>query len=72
VAYPEGMTPKVVLCVVIGHRWLVDEASEEVEPVLCCVRCGRKQLAPNATGFDARIAAQTKADRWIGPTGGRR
>ena len=67
------MTPKVILCVLTGHRWRVDEASEDVEPVLLCGRCGRKEIAPNATGFlDARIASETKADRWVGPMGGRR
>jgi hypothetical protein len=47
-------------CAVLGHKWRVDE-STEIEPVLCCERCGRKQLAPNATGFGVRTDVKARA-----------
>jgi hypothetical protein len=65
------MQLKAIVCAVVGHRWHVDELSQEFEPVFRCARCGSTQLAPNATGFDGRVAAQTKGDRWVGPTGRR-
>jgi hypothetical protein len=49
-----------LLCAVIGHKWRVDE-STGIEPVLCCTRCGRKQLAPNATGFGVRTKVKGDA-----------
>ena len=50
-----------LLCAVVGHKWHVDEASTEIEPVLRCGRCGRKQLAPNATGFGVRTDVKARA-----------
>jgi hypothetical protein len=61
----------VVLCAVIGHRWHVDE-STEIEPVLCCDRCGRTQLAPTGSAFGNRVNVKAGADRAVGPFGGRR
>jgi hypothetical protein len=59
----------VVLCAVIGHRWRVDETSTEPEAVICCGRCGRRQLAPEASAFERRIEAEAGADRKVGPFG---
>jgi len=61
----------VILCAVIGHRWRVDEASTDPEAVICCKRCGRRQLAPEGTAFSRRLDAETKRDRSVGPFGGR-
>ena len=62
----------VLLCAVAGHRWRVDETAAEVEPVICCDRCGARQLAPDGTPFGRRLDAETRADRALGPFGGRR
>jgi hypothetical protein len=62
----------VVLCAVVGHRWRIDETSTEPEAVMCCLRCGRRQLTPEGSAFDRRIAAKTGADRAVGTFGGRR
>jgi hypothetical protein len=59
----------VVLCAVTGHRWHVDEASTEVEPVLRCDRCRARQLAPSGSAFDRRLAAKAGRDRVLGPGG---
>jgi hypothetical protein len=59
--------PGVVLCAVIGHRWHVDESSTEPDPVICCDRCGRRQLAQTTSAFNRRIAAKTGNDRAVGP-----
>jgi len=67
------MVAGILICAVAGHKWHVDESSDtSTEVVLECGRCGRKQLAPNGTGFDARLNAQTGADRAVGPFRGRR
>ena len=50
-----------LLCAVAGHRWHMVESSTEVEPVLECSRCGRRQLAPNATGFGIRTKVRGDA-----------
>jgi hypothetical protein len=51
----------VVICAVIGHAWHVDETSSDSEAVLCCSRCHRRQLAPNATGFGVRTDVKARA-----------
>jgi hypothetical protein len=60
----------VILCSVAGHRWQVDETSTEPEAVICCTRCGARQLAPAGSAFDRRIEARTGADRTVGPFDG--
>jgi hypothetical protein len=62
----------VVLCSVVGHRWRVDETTTGPEIVICCPRCGARQLAPAGSAFDRRIEAETGADRAVGPFGGGR
>jgi hypothetical protein len=52
-----------VLCAVVGHRWHVDETSTDSEAVLRCERCHRRELAPGGTPFNARLDAQTRANR---------
>ena len=66
------MKPGVILCAVLGHRWHVDETSTEVEAVICCDRCGAKQLAPDGTVFGRRVSAEATRDRALGPFGGGR
>jgi hypothetical protein len=66
------MRAGVILCAVIGHRWHVDETSTEVEPVIRCDRCGATEIAPDSTAFGRRLEAETRADRALGPFGGRR
>jgi hypothetical protein len=66
------MRPGVLLCAIVGHRWRIDEASTEPEALMFCPRCGRRQLPPDGTAFDRRIAAKTGADRAVGPFGGGR
>ena len=62
-----------LICVVVGHKWHVDESTEtSTEVVLACGRCGRKQLAPTGSAFDNRVNVKTGADRSVGPFGGRR
>jgi hypothetical protein len=51
----------VVICAVIGHKWHTVESDVEVEPVLECSRCGRQQLAPNATGIGVRTKVRGDA-----------
>ena len=55
------MRAGAVLCAVVGHRWHTVADADEVEPVLECGRCGRKQLAPNATGFGVRTDVKASA-----------
>jgi hypothetical protein len=66
------MKPGVILCAIVGHRWHVDETSADVEPVICCDRCGAREIAPDSTAFGRRVDAETKRDRALGPFGGRR
>ena len=61
-----------LLCAIVGHKWRVDEDSTEVEPVLCCARCGRKTLVPSGSAFSNRVDAETARDRAVGPLGRRR
>jgi hypothetical protein len=70
--YTARMRLGVVLCAVIGHRWRIDETSTGPEPVMCCLRCGRRELPPEGSAFNRRIEAKTGADRAVGPFGGRR
>jgi hypothetical protein len=65
-----GMVAGSLICALLGHKWRVDE-STEVEPVLCCERCGRKTLAPAGSAFENRVGAETARDRALGPTGRR-
>lgn len=55
-----------LLCAVLGHKWHVDE-STEIEPVLCCDRCGRKQLAPAGSAYGNRVKAKAARDSALGP-----
>lgn len=64
------MVAGFLICALLGHKWRVDE-STEVEPVLCCDRCGRKTLAPAGSAFGNRVGAETARDRALGPTGRR-
>jgi hypothetical protein len=56
-----------LLCVLIGHRWHVDEASTEIEPVLLCSRCGARELVPSGSGYLNRVAAKARRDSTLGP-----
>jgi hypothetical protein len=64
------MVAGLLICVVLGHKWRVDE-STEAEPVLCCDRCGRKTLAPAGSAFENRVGAEATRDRALGPMGRR-
>ena len=57
-----------LLCVVIGHRWHVDESETDTEIVLCCDRCGSKQLAPAGSAYGNRVDAKAKRDSLFGPS----
>ena len=57
----------VVLCSVLGHRWLVDETATGVEALLRCTRCGAKEIAPQGSALDRRVATKTSHDRAVGP-----
>jgi len=61
------MRAGVVLCSIVGHRWHVDETSTDPEPIICCDRCGAKELAPDSTAFGRRLSAQAGRDRSVGP-----
>jgi hypothetical protein len=54
-----------VVCALAGHRRRVDE-STETEPVLCCDRCGRKELAPAGSGYGNRVDAKARATNVTG------
>lgn len=60
------MVAGFLICAVLGHRWHVDE-STEIEPVLCCDRCGRKTLAPAGSAYGNRVDAKATRDRLMGP-----
>lgn len=66
----ERMVAGFLICAVIGHNWHVDE-STEIEPVLCCDRCGRKTLVPAGSAYGNRVDAQAKRDGVLGPSGRR-
>ena len=51
----------VLLCAVIGHKWHTVASETEIEPVLECDRCGRKQLAPNTSAFGLRTKVKGDA-----------
>jgi hypothetical protein len=57
---------------VLGHRWTIAESSTEAETVLCCERCGRRQLAPEGTAFQRRTTLRGNLERRAGPFFGRR
>ena len=50
-----------MLCAVIGHHWHTAASDTEVEPVLECSRCGRKQLAPNTSAYGLRTKVKSDA-----------
>jgi len=38
------VTPKVILCVFAGHRWVIDEENVEGVARLTCKRCGNSRV----------------------------
>lgn len=56
-----------LLCVISGHKWHVDESETDTEIVLCCNRCGQKQLAPVGSAYGNRVDAKAKRDSVLGP-----
>jgi hypothetical protein len=62
------MVAGFLICALLGHKWHVDE-STEIEPVLCCDRCGRKTPAPVGSAFGNRVNVKAARDRLMGPGG---
>jgi hypothetical protein len=62
-------------CAIRGHGWSQPNDFTESYPVFECKRCGRRQAfaqGTRAAGFDARLEAQTGADKAVGPFARRR
>lgn len=63
----ERMVAGFLICALLGHKWHVEESETEIEPVLCCDRCGRKTLAPSGSAYGNRVAAKAARDSALGP-----
>ena len=50
-----------LICAVLGHKWHTTASDTAIEPVLECVRCGRKELAPNTSALGLRTKVKGDA-----------
>jgi hypothetical protein len=53
-------------CMVMGHKWRVDEASTDPEAHLVCLRCERHQLPPTDSAYNNRLRVETDRIRRTG------